>query len=205
MKDLIQEGRKIQEAFKKNVTSKPSLNESAFYMLFKKLKPIAPEVFRFFEKTLSDLEYSQNLRPFLQMVVDELFKNSRLKELNKTLKDLKRQIFAYSDKDSIFPSQKPIRIKNDESIEKQIKEMSEELEKLLDETLDRVLDMPKMKPYFDKIKVDPDSFRGSRFGMSTFAPRKNMSDSEAKAHIKDLLKRAITFKNDVTYYGVKID
>jgi len=250
MKDLIQEGRNIQETFKRNVIRPNSLNEGFFYNLFSKITDkleklgdktdslsssgdkiiyavsalalattpfsfpialgimwaaiigtsgvmiagssgeIAKSMMKFFEKRLSDRQYNKNVRPILQKVFTEIFKNPEVTELKTLLTKLSREKSSTTGSGS--------------EIESKITDIGEKLDDIFNTALNKVLGLPEIKPYLDNIRADKDSFKGSQRGMGKLSPPESMSDSEIRTHIKSLIKDIITLDQS-EYYKIQTD
>lgn len=179
MKDLIQEGRKIQETFKKNIVETQNLNEGVLYNIWKKVMDtiersglqiiaVATAAIAIFFSPIALpigiilMEVATKSGDF-RVTAEEFFAKRYFdKKIMPVIQELIKELASNSEiKNLISKFSKMKSSGNSKEISSsEYKEMSNTISEVLSSSLDKILNSPKFKDRLDSLIPDRDSAGG---------------------------------------------
>lgn len=179
MKDLIQEGRKIQETFKKNIVERRNLNEGVLYNIWKKVMDtversgleiigIATAAIAIFFSPIALpiglilMDVAYNAGDF-RVTAEKYFANRYFdKKIMPVIQELIKEMSSNSEIKNLISKFSKIKSSDDnKSISSsEYKEMSSKIDGVLSSSLDKILNSPKFKDKLDSLIPDRDSAGG---------------------------------------------
>lgn len=179
MKDLIQEGRKIQETFKKNLLDTQNLNEGVLYNIWKKVMDtiersgleiigIATAAIAIFFSPIALpigvilMEVAANAGDF-RVTAEKYFANRYFdKKIMPVIQELVKELASNSEIKNLISKFSKMKSSGDSAqiSSYEYKEMSKTIDEVMSSSLDKILNSPKFKNRLDSLMPDRDSAGG---------------------------------------------